>query len=216
MKNIYEILSNISTSISFLPLILSLINYKFLKKDLYPIFILCIVSTLVEIAAPLLIIMQKEISTLSFAYTLTEFTLISLFYSIFLKRYFSILAKLINANILLFIVFSISLTYSFSVSRSDQYARATESFVFICYCLAFFYCIIKNLVFDDLLHSPAFWLNTGVLFYFLGNFTIFLFSNYIERHMSTSYLLLWKSIHTFFNVSMNILFSIGFWRLRTK
>lgn len=214
MGSALNILGYISTSAVVVPLIIACLNFKYISDYTKPLFFYFIASFVTEITCIILDKYYITITPILFIYTILEFILISLFYYRFLNRY--IKSSIINIISILFILVSILCIYIFGLQKADLYARTLESFALPSYCLFLFYYVLKNLVFDNLLDSPIFWINTAILLYFAGNLVIFIFSEYIANHRSESYLLLWKSIHTFFNVSMNILFGIGFWKLRTK
>jgi hypothetical protein len=216
MDSALDILGYISALAVMIPLIFAFINFKHIRNYTWSLFIYFITSLLVEVISNMLLAfhMMINLSLVAFTYTILECILISLFYYRFFRQYTR--ARIIHLITILFVLVSMVCAYAFDLQKVDFYARAMECFIFTSYCLFLFYYVLKNLVFDNLLNSPIFWINTAILFYFAGNLIIFIFSEYITNHRSESYILLWKSIHTFFNVSMNILFGIGFWKLRTK
>jgi hypothetical protein len=214
MGSALDTLIYISALAVLIPLVFAFINFKHIRDYTWPLFIYFIASFIIEIIINIQFAFLLKIELAGFTYTLLECTLISLFYYRFLRQ--DLKAGIIKIITALFIVASLVGVYVFDLQKADFYARAVESFIFTTYCLFLYYYVLKNLVFDSLLDSPIFWINTAILLYFSGNLIIFIFSEYIARHQTDSYMLLWQSIHTFFNVSMNILFGIGFWKLRTK
>lgn len=215
MHEIFRIiLSHISALFSLVPLMVALYNYKYIKDYFRPLFFYLVVSVIVEAIAFVLRLGNTSPKMLPYIYTLLEFTFLSLFYSMLFRHYFKPI--IFNLLIILFPIISFLLCQIFEFRSGDHYSVAIEAIVMISYCLFLFYYILKNLIFENLLQSPVFWINTGILFYFAGNFTIFIFGDFIASHREGAFPLLWKSIHTFFNISMNILFGIGFWKLRTK
>lgn len=207
-------LSHISAGLAFLPLIISLVNIKLIRGYLKPVFLLLIICVLTDSIGIIAADKQINADRIFFTYTLIEFSLISTFYIIFFRRYFRPVA--VYAILVLFPISATALYFLYGVETADSFAVSVESFIFTCYCLFLFYYILKNLIFENLLASPVFWINTGILLYFTGNFCIFIFSSYVKSHATGEYSLLWRSIHTFFNIFMNIFFSIGFWKLRAK
>ena len=214
MKPLPSIFYYLSGSIGFLPLIVALINYKFVTSYYKPLFYFLIISVLTELLAHTLIFLNLGAQGTYYVYTLCEFVFISSFYRMFFKNHFRPLV--IDSLLFLIIPMSILQAYFTSPINADNYLLTTESFLFTCYSLYFFFFILKNLIFENLLNAPVFWINAGVLFYFTGNLCIFIFSNYIALHITEKYSLLYNVIHTSFNVLMNIFFSIGFWKLRAK
>lgn len=214
MTDVSNILEHISQAIAFVPLLVAFINYKYIKDYVKPMFLYAVASLISDLLVFILNSLDYKIISVLYVYTLVEFTLVSLFFSRFFRKYFN--PVFFNVMIFIFIPVTFLLSGLFGFQKSDHYAITSESFIFTAYCLFLFYYVLKNLVLDDLLSSPMFWFNTGILFYFAGNLTIFIFSDYIMHHLSGAHYILWRSIHTFFNVSMNILFSIGFWKTRAK
>jgi hypothetical protein len=214
MRVALDTLGYISSSAAMIPLIFAFINFKHVRDYTWPLLIYFIASFIIEVILNIQFAFRLKINLPAFTYTILEFTLISLFYYRFFRQYMK--ADIINIITILFMLVSMAGVYVYGLQKTDLYARAVESFILTTYCLFLFYYVLKNLIFDNLLNSPIFWINTAILFYFAGNLVIFIFSEYISKHQTNSYMLLWASIHTFFNVSMNILFGIGFWKLRTK
>ncbi len=214
MDNLLKALDTISPAISLLPLAAALVKYRHIAGYLKPLFVLIILSAIVEITAYTFLIFHIQANLLYLVYTYLELTLISLFYKKFFQPYFN--TSVFTFVIFIFIAVSAIFYSRLSFGRADHYSIALESFIFIFYSLFLFYFSLKNLLFENLLASPAFWINTGILFYFAGNLIIFIFSSYIAEHLNNAYSLLWSSIHTFCNILMNIFFSIGFWKIQEK
>lgn len=207
-------LTYISASISLLPLIVAIINYALLRSYHIPLFILLIASTLIELTAHILALFKLDVEFLYYIYTFIEFITISFFYSTFFRDHFK--PFFIYIVLISYLLTCIFLLKIFGLRLANNYMLPIESFIFINYSLFFFFFILKNLIFENLLKSSLFWINTGILFYFSGNLCIFIFSNYIVHHLSTKYSLLYGITHISFNILMNVFFSIGFWKLRAK
>lgn len=214
METLPSIFYSLSGSIGFLPLIVAIINYKFITSYYKPLLYFLLISVFTELVAHTLNLMNREAQSTYYVYTLLEFISISFFYRMFFKPYF----KPIIIDLFLWIIIPLSILQAYlnGAINADNYLLPTESFLFTCYSLYFFFFILKNLIFENLLRAPIFWINTGVLVYFTGNLCIFIFSNYIAHHLSEKYSLLYNITHTFFSLLMNVFFSIGFWKLRAK
>ncbi len=211
---LFKIITYTSAISSFIPFAIASINFRKLERYFNCLFFLLFINVVMELINFIISKFGGSNQYIYYYFTAVEFTLISLFYSLFFKSYFHPL--LINLLIPLFIltvyidykVYGINSTYNFSAS--------IEAIVFIIYSMSFFYYVLKNLVFDNLLTTPVFWVNTGILFYFSGNFILFMFSNYLIKNQPEKCAVLWMVIHTFFNLLYNILLSIGFWKTRNK
>lgn len=197
-----------------MPLILAFINIKTIKSFLVPYFFLIIISLGIEGLNMFFAESGANNTHIFHFFTIAEFTLISLFYSFFFKKYFN--------PVLIYLIIPVFLVIAYidyrlnGLNSMDNFSTSIESIVLIFYSLFFFYYVLKNLVFENLLATPVFWLNTAVLFYFSGNFILFIFSNYMAKSDPMKYMLLWGIIHTFFNVLYNVLLSVGFWKTRAR
>jgi hypothetical protein len=195
------------------PLVIACVNYKHIKGYLFPLFVFFILSVAIEFSGYMLLKLKYDINLLFYGYTLIEFTTISLFYAMFFKTYFN--SKLINYFTLFFIATSL-ICYRTNLTRADNITMIVEFIVLTGYSLFLFYYILKHLIYVDLLREPVFWINAAVLFYFSGDLVLFVFKDYIVNHYSERYDLFWSITHTFFNVLMNVFFSLGFWKIRRK
>ncbi len=209
-----HIIPLISAVISFIPFVTALVNLKKVKSFFIPLFILLIFNVIMELLNIIFSESGENNMYIYHCFTIVEFTLISLFYSFFFQQYFTPL--LIN---LLIPVFLLAAYIDYKVNgleSMDNYSTSIESIVFIFYSLSFFYYALKNLIFENLLATPVFWINTAILLYFSGNLILFIFSNYMGRIDPIKYGVLWVVIHSFFNMLYSILLSIGFWKTKAK
>ncbi len=147
-------------------------------------------------------------------YTIIEFVLISLFYARFLRKYINV--TVIYGLLPIFLFIAIIDYKIYGKDKLDSLAISVESIILICYALYLFYYIMKYLIIKNLLPSPMFWFNCAILIYFLGNFFLFTFNNYVINLDEQKHFKLWSTIHTTLNVVYNILLSIGFWKTRIK
>ncbi|MBL7919312.1 MAG: hypothetical protein JNJ40_03295 [Bacteroidia bacterium] len=147
-------------------------------------------------------------------FTAVEFALISLFYSFFFRNYFK--PYLINLFIPLFLIAAYIDYRVYGLFSVYNFSPSVECIVLIIYSFFFLYYALKNLIFENLLSTPVFWINTAILFYFSGNLILFIFSDYMAKSDIIKYGILWSIIHTFFNLLYNILLSIGFWKTKSR
>jgi hypothetical protein len=209
---IYDVLMDVSIASSFLPLIISVIHYRHLNELLRPLFILFVISGVIEITNKVHLEIGVNNLYIFHIFTVLEFTLISLFYSRFFKRYFN--SILIKIPIILFLGVCV-VDYAINGFKFiDSFSISIESIVLIFYSLLLFYLVLKNLVFDNLLAAPVFWINTAILVYFSGNLVLFVFSNYMMANSNNTHFILWALIHSFLNIVYNILLSFGFWKTK--
>jgi|GEM_PF-2935738 len=209
-----RLLVSLSQCLSLFPFLGALINIKKIKECLLPVFVLLFVNVAVEIIATIYIEFDKNTNEILHVFTVIEFSLLSLFFAFFFKKYFNPIVIYISIP-LFFIVAYVDYKIN-GLNSADNFSVSVESFILVIYTLFFFYYVLKNLIFDNLLAQPVFWISTAVLFYFSGNFVLFVFANYMMRVDLDKYLLLWSIIHTFFNVLYNIFLGIGIWKTRIR
>lgn len=212
-QQLFFYFSLVSSSLCLVPFIIALINLNKIDLILKPVFWLVVINVAVEIVNYIHVHFNLTNDYLFQYYTVVEFGLISLFYSFFFKNYF----KPVIINILIPIFFIAAFidykVYSYS---TYNFSPSVECILLIFYALFFFYYVLKNLIFENLLAMPIFWTNAAILFYFSGNLILFIFSNYIAKSDPSGYGILWGVIHTFFNILFNVILSIGFWKTRVK
>jgi hypothetical protein len=203
-----------SSGLSLVPFVISIINFTKIDLILKPIFWLVVINVTVEILSFVFLQLNFSNKYMLHYFTVVEFGLISLFYSFFLKDYFKPL--LIYLLIPVFLLAAIIDYKVYGLSSSYNFSSSVECILLIFYSLFFFYYVLKNLIFENLLSTPVFWINTAVLFYFSGNLILFVFSNYMAVIDPLKLAILWSVIHTFFNLLYNVFLSIGFWKTRVK
>jgi len=147
-------------------------------------------------------------------FSVFEFSLISLFYYRFFNRYFK--APIII--VFIFVFFAIAyIDYRINGFNSvDDFSISVEAIILTFYSLFLFYYILKNLLFENLLAAPVFWINAGIIIYFSGNLILFVFSSYLFETEPERYHMVWYSIHSTINILLNILFGIGFWKTKVR
>lgn len=209
-----KLLGFISSSLSALPFIVALIYIKKIKAYLIPVFVLAIVNASVEVLINIYVEIGRGTNEILHIFTIMEFCLLSLFFASFFKKYFN--PFIIYSLMPLFCILAY-LDYKINgLNSTNSFSLSVESFILVIYTLFFFYYVFKNLIFDDLLSQPVFWISTAVLFYFSGNFVLFVCGKYMARVDLDKYVILWAIIHTFFNVLYNVFLSLGFWKARIK
>lgn len=210
----FHILLNVSGLFGILPIILGLINLKYIKNYVVPLFILVFISLTVEIISWGFSQFSENNLYIFHLFTVVEFILISLFYIFYFKQYFK---PIIFITLLpLFIIITITEYYIKGANCMNNISTSVESILFVSYSLFLYFFVMKKSLIENLLSSSIFWLNSAVLIYFSGNLLLFLFSSYLAETENKNYFILWATIHSFFNITFNLLLSIGFWKTREK
>lgn len=203
-----------SSCLCLLPFVISLINLRKINLYLKPIFLLLTVNVAFEIVNVISASLHQSNNYILHYYTVLEFGLISLFYSFFFKNYFNTIFITLLIPIFFFAAF---LDYKvYGLYSIYNFSPSVECIILIIYSLFFFYYALKKLIFENLLSTPAFWINTAILFYFCGNLILFIFSNYLAKSDPAIYGILWGMIHTFFNILFNVILTVGFWKTKNK
>jgi hypothetical protein len=209
-----KLLGFISSSLSALPFIVALIYIKKIKAYLIPVFVLAIVNASVEVLINIYVEIGRGTNEILHVFTIIEFCLISLFFASFFKKYFN--PRIIYSLIPSFCVLAY-LDYKINgLNTTVSLSLILESFILVVYTLFFYYYVLKNLIFENLLSQPVFWVCTAILFYFSGNFVLFVCGKYMARVDLDKYVIFWTIIHTFFNLLYNVFLSLGFWKARIK
>jgi hypothetical protein len=209
-----RLLSDISAYTSVIPLIISLRYYKSINRTLKPLFILSILSVVAEVLNKIHVEYDINNYYIFHIFTIIEFTLISLFY----KRFFLQFKNIRIFEVFIFVFFIIAfIDYKINgLDSMDSFSITVESVILTSYSLILFYFVLQKLIFENLLNTPIFWMNTAILIYFSGNLILFVFSNYLLATEPKKYHMLWYTIHSFINISYNALISVGFWKTKIK
>ena len=116
--------------------------------------------------------------------------------------------------ILVFGFLSFALINGFFIEGWDRFnanVRAVECLIMIALSLNYFRNIVKRTPSRSLLHSPIFWICTGLLIYFSANLLSFILSNYALIAPEMSHFI-W-GLHALFNAFKNVFFALALWML---
>ncbi len=209
--SVYLVLMYFSAFLVVLPIVIGLLKKVFLSKTLIPFFILTICYLVLEIISAISIHFHLS-NMFSFRIcTFLEASLISIYFYRVLFKSISKYLVIIGYPFLLF--FAYIDFKSKSPLEVDNLSLSLTSLFLVIYSLFTYYDSIQNIVDQDILSSPFFWLNTAVLFYFGGNLFLFIFSNYLTNGAQLNGLWI---INLVLNVFYYSLITIGFWKHRIK
>ena len=135
-------------------------------------------------------------------YTSFEF----IFYSLVLhsllknKRHKSILFFALTITLVFTVLYNLLYT---TFNSFNAYSFSLQAFIIITTCCRYFYYKIKNTQDETpITQQPAFWLNTGLLFYYLGGFLFFASYSYISHLGSSNYLILYRIVINVSNITL--------------
>lgn len=186
---------------------------KRLNGYLKILFLLVNVSLIIDLVSFLLIKEKINNFYLFHFYSAVEFTLWIFFYFLFFKehvRSFLIIFSLIPV----FLVVCYIDYHLNGLNSMDGLSVSVESLILTLFSLFSFWLIMNRSIFKNLLSAPFFYVNSAVLLYFLGNLTLFAFTNYISENEAESYMASW-AIHSILNISFNLLICIAFLKSKT-
>lgn len=211
-ETISRILIYVSICATVLPVIVGFVVLKHLKNYLFPILLVAVIGSITETAVYVLVKFGKDPCVINMIYTLAEFTLLAGFYYLFYKQHLG-RAKIILLSIPLFYIVN-ALTYAIvELKFYGTYSISMESLIISLFALSSYIFIFKKMLFKNILAEPFFYINTGVLFYFLGNLAFFAISCDIKKMDPENYANL-RIIHSVLNILLNLLISIGFWKAK--
>lgn len=148
-------------------------------------------------------------------YTIIEYLLWSLvYYAVFQVK---LLKRIIILLLILFIGFSIvNICLWQSLETYNSYGRSLESFLLMCFAIAWFYKVFSEGKIAKLEAFPFFWINAAVLLYFSGAFLLFVSNNFMLSLARKQLLEAW-ALHGIFLILHYTFISIGLWlKLRKK
>ncbi len=210
----FYILLDVSGIFGILPIILGLINLKYIKSYVVPLFILVFISLSVEMISWGFSQFSQNNLYIFHLFTVIEFTLITLFYILYFKKYFKPIVFLILIPV--FLIIAITEYTIKGAGCMNNITTSIESILFVSFSLFLYYYVMTKSLIENLFSSSVFWLNSAILIYFSGNLLLFIFSSYLAETEQENYFILWATIHSFFNITFNLLLSLGFWKTRKK
>lgn len=204
-----SIVSGLSTLTSF---IVGLFNASRMKGFLMPLLIYLAVSVIFEIYSYVNTKLGINNLYVFHIFTVVEFCLILFVYMSFLKD-FNQKNRYVLALIPLFLLAEVADLKINGPNNMDNFASSIESIILIFIALMSFFIIIRKMIYDNILNTPFFWINTGILLYFSGNLLFFVFSNYLHANETSNNFAMW-GIHSVMNILYNVSIVIGFWKIQ--
>lgn len=208
----YNIIQYLVTYSVLVPILIGSTKKLGKHKELFSIYWLLLISFLVEIPNTILLFYNVNTMLIFHVFTVIEFLSLYVFYQRFYNTTNSGRYLWVFLMVFLLIAFA-DLFFIAGYRHVNNIASSTESIFLIIFSLYTFYLIMSKMLYDDLLDTSVFWINSAVLFYFAGTLFLFLFSNYLIAKGNKVYGELYK-IHTVFNALWYLLISIGFWKVK--
>jgi hypothetical protein len=211
MFNFYD--RYVLTASILIPVIIGLVNYRFLSKSIKIILFFNIFTGILEILNIILASLNIYNTFVFHFYSIFEFALISWFYKLQFKgKTDKIIPPLIVAYAILSII---NFLYIQNNIQLNTYTHSIEAIIIIGYCINF---INKQSQFDATYSWGSFslnWINTGLLLFYSCSFFAFMFTNYLmhaSKHINN---VVWSSYDTII-IFENILFAIAFYKCKNQ
>lgn len=209
-----KILFFCSAWVVIVPVLISSIFYRSYDAGLKVLGIHVFIACAIEMASFALSKMGHNNLPLLHFYTLSEFVLLYIFYDLFFGNTFPkwLLRGIAGCFVLFTLINSIFIQ---SIYTFNNYARGLEAFLLIILALLCFYKIYLPVQTTSATHNSVVWINSGILIYFSGAFTLFILSNYIlpfGRNLNRG---IWAA-HSFLSILLYVFISIGLWRGRKR
>ncbi len=202
----YKLFLTISTSSILLPITGGLIAYK--KLNRIDTKLLCYFILFAFVEFTMAWTSRHNINNMPILHIFSMFEYLFLTYLFYSSINDEQYRKMIVITIVLFIGFAIFALFYFSgIFEFNTETVTFESLLLVLYSLCYFNYLSKQIIKEQLnvFKIPMFWLSIGVLFYFTGNFFLFLFQKQIAEINPQ----LW-SLHSILNIMSNSLFMVSF------
>ena len=202
-------LTDVSTYSVIAPVLVGLYRFRYLTPALKVIFILVVTGCAVEMLGVFGISVQGSTLPTYVVFTLLEYLLISLFYYLLARNMY--LQKIIFWGSIVYMCVFLGVTNSVEESSAHfGYLSAAESIIIVLWVLLYMRQIMHLEIDMDLKRSPTFWISTGFLLYFLGDFFLFASFSLLMKDASLA-VKFYDIIHSSLNILNYLLICIGFY-----
>lgn len=142
-------------------------------------------------------------------YTVIEYSLIAYFFS--LLDNFSSIKKIILLSALFFSIGSLIYSFVFAdLVRYNGITRTLESAVLTLLGFYYYYRLFENEQYVSITKYSYFWVNSGIVIYFFGNFVIAITYNTLLTHKTPEITRDFWNVHSLLNIIANIFYLIAF------
>lgn len=195
-----------------IPLTCCILRFKALNRELRALFIYLVVSLVTEIISFVFSINSIPNYIVRHIFTILECTLITYIYLHHFKA--KPAGQAIRAAYFAFVILAfIVLVVANRINSQDSVLASYEACFFIVLSCITSYRLMEDLTVLKLSKHYFFWINAAFLIYFSMEFFLFLFDWYLEKCRISLYYLLY-SFHLSSSVALNILLSVGVWKVK--
>lgn len=168
----------IASSSLIIPVICGLFLYRNLNKVLRGALLYLMVALLFQVVSSLLVTYNVNNLPVLHLYTVVRFGFLSWIFIQLLDS--SFLKRVIFANVFFLLFFSIGNSWLFqSLFEFNTNTLTIEGILLIIYSVLYLFQILRQLKIREVEKHFSFWLVSGILYYFAGNFFLFNLSNFL-------------------------------------
>lgn len=141
-------------------------------------------------------------------YTILEGSFFLIFYRSLFKS--KLVRNLLLFTLPLYILFAVY--HSFFLANMFEFnsvTRVAECIILTTCGMYFFYTLFADDEYINLKRYPYFYINSGVLLYFMGNIFLFMLYAFVIQTEQSSSMSVW-GLHSVLNIGANILYCVGF------
>ncbi len=197
-------------------MIIFLITPKQGKKEFWELGTILIISLIVEVSAVIgIFLFHVNMNIASGIFNIVNLPLTILFYKRKLKLSHSVMLNVYMYGFLAFAL--INFFFIQTPSGQNLYTNSIASITILILAIAYFYHTIQSLpvvVKHDqqprLSREPMFWINTAILLYNSGTFTITLSADYLVRVLNSNLIVPWM-IHNGLGIAYYLILSVALW-----
>lgn len=197
------LLQDLSVISGFAPVFAALVFYRRLNTALKLVTWYFIVSVLFDCFLWIASYELREKNTMPTFHVYVTISVILMglvYYNMYIKSYFKILALILSGSTLAIVLF-----FARNISQYPSVSITSLSVLLIILSLIYFYQLLNPLEFVHIEKQGLFWINAGVLFYSAVNIFLFMLLNQIPKKDIADFYM----IHSVTNIIANILYSVG-------
>ncbi len=207
-NSFYNVISDISVLSILPPLVMAVSCYRVSSIPVKIFSYLIFFSTISEFVS--LILAKNNINNLPelHLFTIIEASLLLVFFYVLFTN--TIVKRTILVVLVLFVISDVVyMLTAGNIWMFNTLFRTIESFILTIAGLGYFYHKLNSHSNIPLEKRPTFWLNSGLLLYFMGNCFLFMLYNVILSKSHEWNQNMWV-IHSGLNIASNILYTVGF------
>lgn len=189
-----------------IPLSLAIVQWKKIPREIATLRWLLIAGLILDITQRTLGILKQRNEWPGDIFMFIQFTILLYIFS-----------QQFDRNTIFKIIYSVAISFCAMIilfvdgAAALIRSSALDGLVLIIVSIAFFYKLLNELKVVNIHRLPILWIAFATLFYYSGNFFVFLARSYMEQDLET-FSFFWTWVHNSLNIIKNILFAIALWQ----